>query len=130
MPMSVSVSRSTLGSPRPANLVPWILIFILTLTCSASEKLPPKYSEWLKKDVAYIITNEERATFRGLNTDEAREKFAAQDKQKAELVKLRYFVGMTTAEAAEVLGISIPTADRHWAYTRAWLAREISAPAK
>jgi GWxTD domain-containing protein len=73
--MSVSVSRSTLGSPRLATFVPWILIFILTLTCSASEKLPPKYNEWLKKDVAYIITNEERATFRGLNSDEAREKF-------------------------------------------------------
>src|SRR5438477_9701080 len=58
-----------------------------------------------------------------LAVHEALEKFAAQDKQKAELVKLRYFVGMTTAEAAEVLGISIPTADRHWAYTRAWLAR-------
>jgi DNA-directed RNA polymerase specialized sigma24 family protein len=43
------------------------------------------------------------------------------------LVKLRYFVGMTTEEAAEVLGISVPTADRHWAYARAWLAREIKA---
>ena len=60
-----------------------------------------------------------------LAVNEALEKFAAQDKQKAELVKLRYFVGMTTAEAAEVLGISVPTADRHWAYTRAWLAVEL-----
>ena len=65
-----------------------------------------------------------------LAVSEALEKLAARDKQKAELVKLRYFVGMTTEEAAEVLGISIPTADRHWAYTRAWLAREISAMAK
>lgn len=62
-----------------------------------------------------------------LAVSEALEKLAARDKQKAELVKLRYFVGMTTEEAAEVLGISVPTADRHWAYTRAWLAREISA---
>jgi GWxTD domain-containing protein len=37
--------------------------------------MPAKYAEWLKKDVAYIITNEERATFKGLNTDEARDKF-------------------------------------------------------
>ena len=59
--------------------------------------------------------------------NEALEKFAAQDKQKAELVKLRYFVGMTTDEAAEALGVSVPTAKRHWAYARAWLAEEIKA---
>jgi RNA polymerase sigma factor (TIGR02999 family) len=62
-----------------------------------------------------------------LAVNEALEKFAALDPRKAELVKLRYFVGMTTEEAAGVLGISVPTADRHWAYARAWLAREISA---
>lgn len=60
-----------------------------------------------------------------LAVSEALEKLAAQDQQKAELVKLRYFIGMTTEEAAAVLGISVPTADRHWAYARAWLAREI-----
>ena len=62
-----------------------------------------------------------------LAVNEALEKFAAQDQQKAELVKLRYFVGMTTEEAAEALGISAPTAKRHWAYARAWLAEEIKA---
>jgi len=62
-----------------------------------------------------------------LAVHEALEKFAAQDRQKAELVKLRYFVGMTHEEAAEVLGISVPTAKRHWAYARAWLAEEIKA---
>jgi RNA polymerase sigma factor (TIGR02999 family) len=60
-----------------------------------------------------------------LAVDEALEKFAAQDKQKAELVKLRYFVGMTIEDAAEALGISVPTAKRHWAYARAWLAEQI-----
>src|SRR6185295_11126825 len=60
-----------------------------------------------------------------LAVHEALEKFAAQDKPKAELVKLRYFVGMTIEEAAEALGISAPTAKRHWAYARAWLAEEI-----
>jgi len=60
-----------------------------------------------------------------LAVHEALEKFAAQDRQKAELVKLRYFVGMTHEEAAEALGISVPTAKRHWAYARAWLAQEI-----
>jgi RNA polymerase sigma factor (TIGR02999 family) len=62
-----------------------------------------------------------------LAVSEALEKFAAQDKQKAELVKLRYFVGMTLEEAAEALGISTGTAKRHWAYARAWLAQEIKA---
>jgi hypothetical protein len=52
---------------------------------------------------------------------EALDKFAAQDKVKAELVKLRYFVGMTIQEAAQILGISEPTAKRYWAYARAWL---------
>jgi RNA polymerase sigma factor (TIGR02999 family) len=60
-----------------------------------------------------------------LAVNEALEKFAALDKQKAELVKLRYFVGMTIEEAAEVLGISAPTAKRYWAYARAWLYEEV-----
>lgn len=62
--------------------------------------------------------------------DEALEKFAAHDKQKAELVKLRYFVGLTTQEAAEILGISVPTADRWWNYSRAWLFEEIERQQK
>lgn len=62
-----------------------------------------------------------------LAVNEALEKLAAQDKQKAELVKLRYFVGMTIDEAAEVLGISTGTAKRHWSYARAWLAEEIKS---
>ena len=45
--------------------------------------------------------------------------------RKAELVKLRYFVGLTIEEAAQALGISAPTAKRDWTYARAWLFREI-----
>jgi len=56
---------------------------------------------------------------------EALDRFAEREPQKAELVKLRYFVGLTLAEAAEVLGISEPTAKRHWAYARAWLLCEL-----
>jgi RNA polymerase sigma factor (TIGR02999 family) len=63
-----------------------------------------------------------------LAVSEALEKFAIVDKQKAELVKLRYFVGMTIEEAADALGISTSTAKRHWAYARAWLAQQIRAP--
>jgi len=53
--------------------------------------------------------------------DEALEKLAAQDPLKARLVELRYFAGLTGEQAADVLGISPSTADRHWAYARAWL---------
>ena len=60
-----------------------------------------------------------------LAVHEALEKFAVQDKAKAELVKLRYFVGLTLEQAAEILGLSAPTAKRHWTYARAWLHREI-----
>jgi RNA polymerase sigma factor (TIGR02999 family) len=52
---------------------------------------------------------------------DALERFEQIDPAKAQLVKLRYFVGCTLPEAAEVLGISVTTADRHWAYARAWL---------
>ncbi len=57
-----------------------------------------------------------------LAVDEALEKFAACAPQKAELVKLRYFTGMSFEEAASVLGIAVPTAKKWWAYGRAWLA--------
>jgi RNA polymerase sigma factor (TIGR02999 family) len=62
-----------------------------------------------------------------LAVNDALDKFATLDPQKAELVKLRYFVGMTVEEAAEVLGISKATAKRHWAYARAWLYEKIHA---
>jgi RNA polymerase sigma factor (TIGR02999 family) len=60
-----------------------------------------------------------------LDVDEALEKFAALDKQKAELVKLRYFVGLTIEESAQILGISVPTAKRWWVYARARLYQQI-----
>jgi RNA polymerase sigma factor (TIGR02999 family) len=60
-----------------------------------------------------------------LAVNEVLERFAMQDKQKAELVKLRYFVGLTIDEAAEILGVSAPTAKRWWTYARAWLHKEI-----
>ncbi len=64
-----------------------------------------------------------------LAVNEALEKFAQLDARKAELVKLRYFVGMTFEEAAEVLGIAVPTAKQWWAYARAWLRVEITETA-
>jgi len=60
-----------------------------------------------------------------LALDEALDRFAALEPQQAELVKLRYFVGLKIEEAADVLGISTTTAKRWWPYARAWLFREI-----
>ena len=63
-----------------------------------------------------------------LALNDALDRLAEHDARKAELVKLRYFVGFTIEEAAEVLAISVPTAKRDWSYARAWLFREIGKP--
>jgi RNA polymerase sigma factor (sigma-70 family) len=60
-----------------------------------------------------------------LAVHEALDSLAAHDSRKAELVKLRYFGGLSFEETAGVLGISVPTAHRDWAYARAWLHQEI-----
>jgi RNA polymerase sigma factor (TIGR02999 family) len=59
---------------------------------------------------------------------EALEQFAVHDARKAELVKLRFFVGLTSEQAAKVLGVSEPTVKRDWAYARAWLFRAMTSP--
>jgi RNA polymerase sigma factor (TIGR02999 family) len=61
-----------------------------------------------------------------IELDAALEKLQQKDGRKAELIKLRYFAGLTQQQAAEALGISVATADRDWAYARAWLLREIA----
>jgi RNA polymerase sigma factor (TIGR02999 family) len=57
--------------------------------------------------------------------DEALTRFAEIEPQKAELVKLRFFVGLSIEEAADALGISPATAKRHWTYSKAWLLQMI-----
>ncbi|MCC6234202.1 MAG: sigma-70 family RNA polymerase sigma factor [Verrucomicrobiales bacterium] len=57
---------------------------------------------------------------------EAVEQLAAQDPGKAQLVKLRYFGGLTFEETALAMGLSVPTVKRHWIYARAWLFRELT----
>jgi RNA polymerase sigma factor (TIGR02999 family) len=61
-----------------------------------------------------------------LALDEALDKLAEHDPIKAELVKLRHFAGLSVDQAAEALGISAATADRYWAYARAWLRTGIT----
>jgi RNA polymerase sigma factor (TIGR02999 family) len=58
--------------------------------------------------------------------DEALAKLAEKHPEKAQLVKLRYFAGLTIEEAAQALGIGTSTADRHWAFARAWLYRQMA----
>jgi RNA polymerase sigma factor (TIGR02999 family) len=60
-----------------------------------------------------------------LALDEALDRLAAASPQAAELVKLRFFVGCSNAEAASLLGISPRKADQVWAYARAWLREEL-----
>jgi RNA polymerase sigma factor (TIGR02999 family) len=62
-----------------------------------------------------------------LSLDEALERLKDHDAQAAELVKLRYFAGLTIPQAAEILGISPRKADIVWSFARAWLRRELEA---
>jgi len=61
-----------------------------------------------------------------IDLDEALTKLSDEDTQKADLVKLRFFAGLTMDEAAAALGISTATADRYWRYARAWLYQQMS----
>ena len=73
-------------------------------------------------EIASLVDDDEL-----LAVHDALDKLAAEDSKKAELAKLRYFVGMTFEEAAEVLGISVATAKRYWVYARAFLYEEMRA---
>jgi RNA polymerase sigma factor (TIGR02999 family) len=63
-----------------------------------------------------------------LALDEALTRLAAESPVRAELVKLRFFAGLTMPEAAEALGVSLATAERYWTFARAWLFAELSDP--
>ena len=71
-------------------------------------------------DVLAVATDD-----RLIAVSDALDKLAIEHKAEAELVKLRYFVGMTNEEAAEALGISVRTAKYYWTHAKAWLYREI-----
>jgi RNA polymerase sigma factor (TIGR02999 family) len=73
-----------------------------------------------------VATDDERV----LAVNDALEKLAVDQPQKAALVKLRYFAGLTLEEAAQSLGVSLPTANRWWAYARAWLIQEMNQEKK
>lgn len=102
---------------------------------AAVELLPLVYDE-LRRLAAHRLASERRDADEMeipapapddelLAMNEALARFAGVDPRKAELVKLRYFVGLTYEEAAEVLSIAVPTAKQWWAYARAWLRVEM-----
>jgi RNA polymerase sigma factor (TIGR02999 family) len=70
-----------------------------------------------------LATNADSETL--LLIEEAMERLAKADPVKARLVELRFFTGLSLEEAAQVLGVSTPTAKRYWAYARAWLFQEL-----
>jgi RNA polymerase sigma factor (TIGR02999 family) len=76
-------------------------------------------------DLEHVILATETTDENVLRINEALEKLATHEPPAAELVKLRFFAGLTFPQAAEVLGLSERTAKRLWAYARAWLFQEI-----
>jgi RNA polymerase sigma factor (TIGR02999 family) len=78
-------------------------------------------------DLDGIEVADRQASAKLLAMEDALVRLAEKDSVKAELVKLRYFAGLTNQEAAAILGISTATAERYWSYARAWLQNEIAA---
>jgi RNA polymerase sigma factor (TIGR02999 family) len=80
---------------------------------------------WRRVDLDDVVVAAKATDDNILLISEALESLTAHDPVAAELVKLRFFAGMTFQEAAEVLGLSERTAKRYWAYARAWLFKEM-----
>ena len=76
-------------------------------------------------DVGSLTISNESSTVDLLALNDALDQLAAVDQVKAELVKLRYFAGLSLDDAAQSLGISRATAKRYWVYARSWLFRKI-----
>jgi RNA polymerase sigma factor (TIGR02999 family) len=81
---------------------------------------------WSRRDLRIVDPAMEGPNADVLAVDESLSQLATDHPEHAELVKLRYFAGLTLAEAAAALDISTATADRRWRYARAWLARRLS----
>jgi RNA polymerase sigma factor (TIGR02999 family) len=89
------------------------------------KKSQKRGGEYVRVGLADELIPDERKAERLLALEEALAGLEEQYPEKAELVKLRFFVGCTIDQAAELLGISTTTADRYWAYARAWLKTEM-----
>ena len=99
---------------------------------NARRKARPKHGGNLERvnlDEAAAVTGPAAPIDDLLALDEALAKLAIEEPAKAELVKLRFFGGLTIPQAAEVLGISEATAERYWTYARVWLYAELERSA-
>ena len=99
---------------------------------NARRKARPKHGGNLERvnlDEAAAVTGPTAPTDDLLALDEALAKLAIEEPAKAELVKLRFFGGLTIPQAAEVLGVSEATAERYWTYARVWLYAELERSA-
>jgi RNA polymerase sigma factor (TIGR02999 family) len=93
----------------------------------ARHKLCQKAGGGLKRqDMSDVEPESETASVDFLALHEALAKLESLDRRKAELVKLRFFAGLTNEQAADALGISASTADNDWAYAKSWLRVEMS----
>jgi RNA polymerase sigma factor (TIGR02999 family) len=99
-------------------------ILIDRARCRLSQRRGGRHVHVCFDDVAVAAAQDDVLV---LQVNDALEKFALEEPEKAELVKLRYFVGLTLNESAQALDIAEPTARRWWAYARAWLLKEMRA---
>src|SRR5262245_42446151 len=81
--------------------------------------------DWRRVDFEHLDVTTSISPDQLVALDDALARLSTQDRVAGELVKLRYFAGVSLAEAADALGISTATAYRHWAYARAWLNSEL-----
>jgi RNA polymerase sigma factor (TIGR02999 family) len=84
-------------------------------------------SEYEQIDFTTACMTSEGPSLDLLALDDALTRLAAASPERAELVKLRYFAGLKMNEAAQALGISLSTAERHWVFAKSWLYNELQA---
>lgn len=92
------------------------------------KKCPKHGGDYRKMDLseAVLVVGQRVPSETMIGLDEALERLSRLDQVKADVVRLRYFAGLTSEQAAAILKISPTTAKRYWLYSRAWLLREIS----
>jgi RNA polymerase sigma factor (TIGR02999 family) len=97
----------------------------------ARRKRGPRHGGGFQRvNLEEAVSYTQEAAHELLSVNEALDQLAQEDPKKAELVKLRYFAGLSVQEAADALGISRATADRYWAYAKVWLYCALSGEEK
>lgn len=93
----------------------------ILLNQARDKKRQKRGGGWQRLDLETLAVVDNASDEELIALDEALERLAQENPICAELVKLRFFTGLTLAETAATLGLATRTADRHWAYARAWL---------